>query len=164
MRSLPPAAILVFGIMLGSAMDATIKWLTLTNAVLIVVLGRYAIGAAFSAIVYWRAGAPPITGEMWRGHAWRGLFIAVSASCFFYALSVLPFAEAVALSFIFPLLVPFVAALLLRERVRASSLAAALFGFVGVIVAAQGAPTTDEAPERTLGVAAVLAAAARPAT
>ncbi|HRO02496.1 MAG TPA: DMT family transporter [Terricaulis sp.] len=160
MHALPPAAILVFAIMLGSAMDATIKWLTLTNAVLIVVLGRYVTGALFSGLIYWRAGAPVITAEMWRGHAWRGLFIAASASGFFYALSVLPFAEAVALSFIYPLIIPFVAAALLRERVRASSFGAALIGFVGVIVAAQGAPSAEEAPDYALGVAAVLASAA----
>jgi len=160
MRALPPAMLLVFGILLGSMMDATIKWLTLTNAVLIVVLGRYVFGAFFSALVYWRAGKPAISAEMWRGHAWRGLFIAVSASGFFYALSVLPFAEAVALSFIYPLIIPFVAALLLGERVRASSLVAALIGFAGVIVAAQNAPSAAEAPHYAIGLAAVLVSAA----
>ena len=160
MRALSPALVLTFGIMLGSAMDATIKYLTIASPVLIVVLGRYAFGSLFSALAYWRAGAPKITADMWRGHAWRGLFIAAAASTFFYALSVLPFAEAVALSFIYPLIIPFVAALLLGERVRVTSLIAALIGFAGVAVAAQGAPSPADSPQHSLGVISVLCSAA----
>lgn len=159
MRALSPAFVLGIGIMLGSAMDATIKYLTQTNPVLIVVLGRYAFGAMFSALVYWRAGAPAITCAMWRGHLWRGVFIAAAASGFFYALSVLPFAEAVAISFIYPLIIPFAAALILRERVRGASLFAALIGFAGVLIAATGAPDGAQSPERAWGVASVLASA-----
>lgn len=159
MGALPPALILTFAIVLGSAMDATIKYLTIASPVLLVVLGRYGFGALFSGLVYWRAGAPRITGEMWRGHMWRAVFIAGAATGFFYALSVLPFAEAVAISFIYPLIIPFIAALLLKERVRGSSLVAALIGFAGVIVAAQGAPSLEESPQHALGVASVLVSA-----
>lgn len=160
MHGLPPALILVFGIMLGAAMDATIKHLTLSNPVLIVVLGRYVIGSAFSAVIWQRAGAPKVTAEMWRAHAWRGFFIASTATAFFWSLTVLPLAEAVALSFVYPLIVPFVAAVLIRERVRPTSFIAALIGFGGVIIAAQGAPSAEEAPMYAWGVVAVLVSAA----
>ena len=46
---------------------------------------------------------------MWRAHGVRGFLIAACAVTFFWALSVLPLAEAVTLSFIYPLLAPFVA-------------------------------------------------------
>ncbi|HRK63294.1 MAG TPA: DMT family transporter [Terricaulis sp.] len=160
MHALSPALVLVVAIMFGSAMDATIKHLTATNAVLIVLLGRYFFGALFSSGVYLRAGRPPISAEMWRAHALRGFVIAATASAFFWALSVLPLAEAVALSFIYPLIVPFVAALVLREPVRPSSLIAAGIGFAGVIVAAQGAPSAEENPLHAWGVASVLVSAA----
>lgn len=159
MAGASPFVVLLLAILLGSAMDGTIKYLTIASPVLIVVLGRYGFGALFSALAYWRAGAPPISGAMWRGHLWRAVFIAGAATGFFYALSVLPFAEAVTISFIYPLIIPFAAALLLGERVRASSLIAAAIGFAGVIVAAQGAPSTAESPEHALGVAAVLVSA-----
>jgi S-adenosylmethionine uptake transporter len=74
-------------------------------------------------------------------------------------LSVLPLAEAVTLSFIYPLLAPFVARLVLKERVRPSSVICALVGFAGVIVAMQGAPSEAESPQHDLGVAAVLVSA-----
>ena len=82
------------------------------------------------------------------------------AVTFFWALSVLPLAEAVTLSFIYPLLAPFVASLLLKERIRASSVISAVVGFAGVIVAMQGAPSEAESPQHDLGVAAVLVSAA----
>ena len=159
MRGLSPALVLTIAIVFGAAMDATIKHLTQTNPVLLVVFGRYLLGAVFSAGAYLRAGAPPIRLAVWRAHMVRGMFIAATASAFFWSLTVLPLAEAVALSFVYPLIVPFVAAVMIGERVRPTSLIAAGAGFVGVIIAAQGAPSAAEAPQHGLGVAAVLISA-----
>ncbi len=68
-----PAALLALAVLAGSAMDATIKRLAETNHVLLVVLGRYLFGALFSVAIWARAGAPPISAEMWRVHSLRGL-------------------------------------------------------------------------------------------
>ena len=159
-RAFPPALVLVLAIIAGACMDATIKYLSQTNPVLLVAFGRYLFGAIFSFGIYWQAGRPAISAEMWRAHGVRGFLIAACAVTFFWALSVLPLAEAVTLSFIYPLLAPFVASLLLKERIRASSVACALIGFAGVIVAMQGAPSEVESPRHDLGVAAVLISAA----
>lgn len=156
----PPALILLVAITAGAAMDATIKYLAQTNHVLIVTLGRYVFGALFSLAIWVQAGKPGVTAEMWRAHIARGFVIAGCATTFFWALTVLPLAEAVTLSFIYPLLVPFVAWIGLRERVRPRSLIAALVGFTGVIVATQGAPSVEESPLHALGVTAVLVSAA----
>ncbi|HYD73966.1 MAG TPA: DMT family transporter [Candidatus Binatia bacterium] len=156
---LSPALILVLAITAGSAMDATIKYLTQTNHVLIVTLGRYVFGAIFSLAIWWQAGKPAVTPEMWRAHALRGFVIAGCATTFFWALTILPLAEAVTLSFIYPLIVPFMAAVALRERVRPQSLVAAIVGFAGVIVATQGAPPVEQSPLHAWGVAAVLVSA-----
>lgn len=155
----PPALVLTLAIVAGASMDATIKHLTHTNHVLLVAFGRYLFGALFSALIWWRAGHPVINAEMWRAHGLRGFVIATCAVTFFWALSVLPLAEAVTLSFIYPLLAPFVAAIILKERVRASSVICALVGFAGVIVAMQGAPSEAESPQHDLGVIAVLVSA-----
>jgi drug/metabolite transporter (DMT)-like permease len=158
-RAFPPAFVLVLAIMAGACMDATIKYLSQTNPVLLVAFGRYLFGAIFSFGIYWQAGRPAISAEMWRAHGVRGFLIAACAVTFFWALSVLPLAEAVTLSFIYPLLAPFVASLLLKERIRPSSLLCAAIGFAGVIVAMQGAPSEAESPQHDLGVAAVLVSA-----
>jgi S-adenosylmethionine uptake transporter len=158
-RAIPPALVLTLAIVAGSAMDATIKHLSLTNHVLLVAFGRYLFGTIFSAGIWWRAGRPRISAEMWRAHGLRGFVIAATAVTFFWALSILPLAEAVTLSFIYPLLAPFVAWLVLKERVRASSVVCALIGFAGVIVAMQGAPSEAESPQHDLGVIAVLVSA-----
>jgi drug/metabolite transporter (DMT)-like permease len=156
---LPPALVLTLAIVAGSAMDATIKHLSMTNHVLLVAFGRYLFGAVFSLMIWARAGRPVITREMWRAHGVRGFVIAACAVTFFWALSVLPLAEAVTLSFIYPLLAPFVAWVILKERVRPSSVICALVGFAGVIVAMQGAPSEAESPQHDLGVIAVLVSA-----
>jgi S-adenosylmethionine uptake transporter len=158
-RALPPALVLTLAIMAGASMDATIKFLTQTNHVLLVAFGRYLFGALFSLMIYWRAGRPPISAEMWRAHGLRGFVIATCAVTFFWALSVLPLAEAVTLSFIYPLLAPFVAAVILKERIRPASVICAVIGFAGVIIAMQGAPSEAESPQHDLGVIAVLVSA-----
>lgn len=158
-KSPPPALILTLAIAAGAAMDATIKHLTQTNHVLLVAFGRYLFGAVFSCGIWLHARRPVITAEMWRAHGLRGFVIAGCATTFFWALSVLPLAEAVTLSFIYPLIVPFVAWPVLGERVRPASVFAALVGFGGVLVAMQGAPPAAESPQHALGVAAVLVSA-----
>jgi S-adenosylmethionine uptake transporter len=158
-RTLPPALVLTLAILAGASMDATIKFLSQTNHGLLVAFGRYLFGTLFSFAIYWRAGMPPIGAEMWRAHSVRGFLIAGCAVTFFWALSVLPLAEAVALSFVYPLLAPFVASVLLKERLRPASLICAVIGFGGVIVAMQGAPSDAESPQHDLGVTAVLISA-----
>lgn len=156
---LPPALVLTLAILAGASMDATIKHLLQTNHVLLVSFGRYLFGAIFSGLIWWRAGKPVITKEMWRAHGLRGFVIAICAVTFFWSLKVLPLAEAVTLSFIYPLLAPFVAFVILKERIRISSVICALVGFVGVIVAMQGAPSEAESPMHDIGVIAALLAA-----
>ncbi|MBC7769244.1 MAG: DMT family transporter [Phycisphaerales bacterium] len=155
----PPALVLTLAIFAGASMDATIKWLGESNHILLVGFARYAIGTVFAYGIWVHAGRPIITAEMWRAHSARGFVVAATAMTFFWALTVLPLAEAVTLSFIYPLIVPFVAWPMLGERVRASSLIAALLGFAGVILAMQGAPSSEESPQHALGVIAVLASA-----
>jgi drug/metabolite transporter (DMT)-like permease len=159
-RALSPALLLVLAISAGAAMDATIKHLTQTNHVLMVTLGRYVFGTLFSFIIWRHARSPKVTMEMWRAHGLRGFVIAGCATTFFWALSVLPLAEAVTLSFIYPLIVPFVAWVMLGERARWQSMGAALVGFGGVLIATLGAPSVEESPQHALGVVAVLVSAA----
>ena len=156
MRAFPPLLVMVAAIAAGATMDATIKYLAQTNAVLLVTLARYAFASAISFGVWIHAGSPRITAIMWRGHMVRGIIIAGCAVAFFWALTVLPLAEAVTISFIYPLIVPFVARVMLGEEVRPSAVVAALIGFGGVLIAVSGAPASEQNQQHTLGLAAVL--------
>jgi S-adenosylmethionine uptake transporter len=156
MRAFPPLLIMLAAIAAGATMDATIKYLAQTNPVLIVALARYAFASVIALAVWWHAGRPRITPVMWRGHALRGVIIAFSAVTFFWSLTVLPLAEAVTISFIYPLIAPFVARAMLGEQVRPSAVIAAVIGFAGVLIAVFGTPSTEATEQHTLGLIAVL--------
>ncbi len=66
-------------------------------------------------------------------HLARSLFGLAAMYCFFYALSVLPLADAVLLNFTAPLFIPFIAMLWLGERVSRRIGAAIIVGFTGVL-------------------------------
>lgn len=151
-----PALILLAGIACGSAMDGTIKFLAQTNNVLLVTFSRYVFGGLFSLIPWIHAGRPAISWTMARAHLMRGAVVASCSVGFFWGLTVLPLAEAVTLSFIYPLIVPFIAKVMLGEHVRPTSIVAAMIGFVGVLVAVQGGPSAETSPLHGYGVAAVL--------
>jgi drug/metabolite transporter (DMT)-like permease len=155
---LSPVVLALLGTALLCVMDAVIKHLSLTNSALAIAFGRYVFGAAAAGAIWNAAGRPKITLEMLRAHAVRGVLIATSAWCFFYALGKLELVEAITLGFLAPLLIPFAAWALLGEKVRASSLGAGVLGFVGAVIAANGAPIEDQSHDRVLGIAAALTA------
>lgn len=156
---LSPVALAVIGTALLCVMDAVIKHLSLSNGALAIALGRYVFGAIAAGAIWNAAGRPKITMEMVRAHAFRGVLIATSAACFFFALGKLELVEAITLGFLAPLLIPFAAWALLGERVRLVSLGAGIIGFAGAAIAANGAPLEQQSHERVMGIAAALTAA-----
>jgi S-adenosylmethionine uptake transporter len=148
--------ILLAAIAFGSAMDAAIKYLCQTNNVALVTTGRYLFGALFSLIPWLHAGRPPIGRDVLLAHVPRGVMVALCGVTFFWGLTVLPLAEAVTISFIYPLMAPFIAKAMLGEHVRVSSIVAASIGFAGVLAAMIGAPSIAASPMHAYGVAAVL--------
>lgn len=131
-----------------------------------------AVGA-YSTLVVRGAMAFSLTGAIWatqnprwpapavlKVHLQRGVVGAFTALTFFSALVHLPMAEAIALSFVSPLLALALAAVVLKEQVGPRAIAAAVLGMVGVLVIVGGrigrASMSDEA---VLGVALVLVSA-----
>jgi S-adenosylmethionine uptake transporter len=155
-----PILLAVGGVGVLCAMDAVVKHLSLLYAVPMVLLLRYVCALPFVAGGWWLAGRPPVTREMLPFHAARAVVILMSALTFFWALTKLPLAEAIVITFIAPLMVPLFAAVLLKEPLRRDATVAGLLGFAGVLVAVQGAPAGADTPVRTLAVAACLFAAA----
>lgn len=161
LRAAPAAPMIAVSIAvaLGAMLDATIKHLGTEIPALMIAFGRFFAGTFAAGAIFLFAGARRITATQWRFHAGRGVIIVVSATTFFYALTLMPLVEAIVIGFLAPLLVPFVAWLLLKERPGRDSLVAALAGFAGAALAMSGAPHADAAyPDRALGVIAALVA------
>lgn len=154
-----PFAVCCLGVALFSVMDAAMKGLSLS-------IGLY-------NALFWRAVAGSILGlvlmllfrQRWpnrsvlRIHLLRGTVVAAMAALFFWSLMRLPLAEAIALSFIAPLIALFLAALLLKEKVGRQAVLASILGLAGVAVILSGKLRGDYAADALLGVAAVLASA-----
>lgn len=154
-----PMVAVTIAVALGAMLDATIKHLGTDVPALMIAFGRFFAGTFAAGAIFLIAGARRITATQLRFHAARGLVIVVSATTFFYALTVMPLVEAIVIGFLAPLLVPFVAWLLLKERPGKDSLMAAIAGFAGAALAMTGAPPSAEAfPDRGLGVIAALVA------
>ncbi|BCM87385.1 DMT family transporter [Methylobacterium indicum] len=162
--SSPASAILLaaLGIGLLSLMDATIKGLSDRYGVTEIAFSRYLVGTLVMAgvLAVLRPGWP--SAETWRTNGVRAVLVVATALCFFHGLSVLPLAEALALSFLSPIFIALFAALLLRERVRPPVWAGLVVGFlgVGIVVAGQvGAEGVARGAGSAWGIAAILASA-----
>ncbi len=137
-------------------LDACVKALSADHHVLLIAFARYGL-ATLVALAIWRhAGAPAITADTWKRHAFRGVLATISGTSFFLGLQLLPLVEAVTLGFVASLLIAPAAQLMLGERMKPVNAAAACIGFLGVVIAAQGAPDPAQARNQLLGVAAVM--------
>jgi drug/metabolite transporter (DMT)-like permease len=100
-----------------------------------VVFFRNLFGLLVLLPILWQRGGRIELQTAYPGlHLVRSLFGLAAMYCFFYALSVLPLADAVLLNFTAPLFIPFVAMLWLGEGVSGRLWAAIVIGFSGVLL------------------------------
>lgn len=155
----PFTAVLVcaFAIFLLSAMDAVMKGLVLAVGVYNTVLWRSTLATLVSGPV-WMAG-PRVwpTPQVLKLHIQRAVTIGIILITFFWGLARLPLAEAIALSFIAPLIALFMAAVMLGERIRKQAIWASLAGIAGVVIVMAGQfGRASYGPDAILGSAAIL--------
>ncbi|MDX3900515.1 MAG: DMT family transporter [Sphingobium sp.] len=154
-----PFAVCCVGVALFSVMDAAMKGLSLSiglyNALLWRAMAGTLLGLALMIVLRQRWPAAPVL----RLHLLRGSVVAVMALAFFWALMRLPLAEAIALSFIAPLVALYLAALLLKERIGRGAIAASLLGLVGVAVILSGRMRGSYDADALAGAGAVLVSA-----
>jgi S-adenosylmethionine uptake transporter len=141
-------------------MDALIKVLTARYPTLEIAFLRYLFGLAGAAVYagWARPGWP--TREATLHNSLRALLIVVIATSFFFALGRLPLADAIALSFISPVLTALLGALVLGERLDwrvAVALAAGFAGMLLIVGGSLGATRYDN--DVLIGAAAVLVSA-----
>ncbi|WP_336979821.1 DMT family transporter [Altererythrobacter fulvus] len=159
-HSLAPFVAIAVSIAFYSVMDGAMKFASLELGAYSATFWRNALGAAIVLPMWLREGARRPNWPQMKLHLMRGTVSAGVATTFFYGLIRLPLAEAIAISFIAPLIALFLAALVLKEKVGRQAIGASALGLVGVLVIALG--RTGEAnahPEASLGVAAVLVSA-----
>lgn len=160
--SIKPILAALAGIALYSAMDAVMKSASIAIGAYSAYLLRCAIGFVIIApIWWWRGGKLPVRA-VWRVHLVRGVVVAFMGWTFFASLVHLPLAEAIAISFVAPLIALYLSAILLGEQIERRAVVAALLGLAGVIVIVGdrlGRQTmTDDAAKglALIGISAIL--------
>ena len=151
-------AVATLGIALFSAMDAVMKGLSIAIGAYNAVFWRMLIGLALSSLLYLTRRPPSPSREAMRFHLIRGLVGSVMALTFFWGIARLPLAEAVALTFVAPLLSLYLAAVFLKEPVGRQAVLASVIGFAGVLVIV-GARAGTPGDRDLWGAASVLVSA-----
>lgn len=153
-----PILAAALGIALFAGMDASMKAVALAVGAYSGMLWRQLFATSFSAPAYFFSRIAWPSRAALRFHVMRGAVGAVMAVLWFHGLSRLPMAEAIALSFIAPLIALFLAAVMLGERISRQSIWASLLGLSGMLVLLW-ARLGSGGERHADGVAAILASA-----
>ena len=152
---LPYAAVLG-AIALLSLMDAVMKGASLLIGAYSTLVVRSVFGLALAAPLWLSSGTGWPAAPVVRLHVLRGVVVTGMSFTFFWGLTRLPLAEAIAISFTAPLVALYLAALLLGERIGKGAVGASLIGLVGVVMIAAGRMEGNATPASGWGIAAVL--------
>jgi S-adenosylmethionine uptake transporter len=108
------------------------------------------------AVLFFGTRAPWPARSTFKLHLLRGSIAAIMALSFFWGLARVPIAEAIALSFIAPLITLYLAAVMLGEKISRDAILATVMGFAGVLVILSARATGEFKPEILKGIAAIL--------
>lgn len=155
-----PTLAAMLGLALFAVMDGFMKAASIAIGSYAAIFWRNLLGAGLMAPLWlWRRKRWPDRTALCL-HALRGAVAAGMSVLFFYGLVRTPMAEAMALSFIAPLIALFLAAAHLGEKVSARAVAGSLLGLGGVAVIGLGKVGTGQHdPEAIKGLLAILASA-----
>ena len=147
------------GIALYSVMDALMKGLGLAIGAYSALFWRLVAGTAIAVPIY-LLSRPVFPGAaVVKVHLARSAVVAVMAIAFFWGITRVPLAEAIALSFIAPLIALGLAAVFLKERIGRRSVLGSLLGLAGVGVILAGRLEGAHGEGALLGIGAVLLSA-----
>lgn len=140
-----------------SLMDALMKGASLAIGAYSAAFLRSLFGVLLIAPLWLTRGGRWPSPEVLRVHLLRGVCGSFMGLTFFYALTKLPLAETIAISFIAPLIALYLAAIFLKERIRRAAIWAAVLGFAGTIVIVGGRVGAEAMNgEALLGLASIL--------
>ena len=142
-----PLIIALIAIAMGSGIDALVKGIAPGAGLHHLLAWRFLFGGLIALAVFRAQKRPVPPWEAVRFHTFRGLIQLGGAFTFFYALLHLPLAVATIIGFTAALMVPFLAWLLMGERVSPVALIATGIGFAGAALAVTGRPQSGQVSE-----------------
>ena len=155
-----PLLAVIAAIGLLTLMDAFMKSAALAVGAYSALLLRAPIGFGVAAPTWLLTGGKWPERAVLRIHLIRGVVVAAMAFLFFFSLTRLPMAQALAMSFVAPLIALFLAGILLGERVGSRAVVGALLALGGVGVILAGKIWRESMGDgAALGIAAVLGSA-----
>lgn len=142
-----------------SIMDAVMKHLVLAIGIVAVSIWRAAANMTIATALYLpqREGWPP--RSRMKIHVWRSVIITVMAFLFFWGIGRVALAQAIALTFIAPLLALLLAALTLHEKIGSRSIAGSIVAFAGVLTIVLGQVRAEVSHDVLLGTGAIIGSA-----
>ncbi len=157
--SIVPYGVATLGIATFSTMDVIMKGLSISLGAYNAMLWRMLVGIVLGGALFFLSGTRLPARSTFKLHALRGAIAAFMATSFFWGLARVPLAEAVALSFIAPLITLYLAAVLLGEKISKQAIAATIMGFLGVLVILSARIAGEYQSEALKGSAAILVSA-----
>jgi S-adenosylmethionine uptake transporter len=151
------AALAAVGVL--SIMDAVMKGLVIAIGVYAVSIWRSLMTLAIAAALYLPHRLEWPNRATLKIHVWRGVIVMIMALLFFWGIGRVPLAQAIALTFIAPLIALVLAAASLHEHIGSRSIFGSIAAFSGVLVIVYGQATGTLGPEVLLGSAAILGSA-----
>lgn len=151
------AALAAVGIL--SIMDALMKALVLGIGIYAVSIWRSVMGLLLAGGLYLPRRAQWPRRKTLRIHVARGVIVTVMAFLFFWGIARVPLAQAIALTFIAPLIALLLAALFLHEHIGRRSIVGSAAAFAGVLVIVLGQARAELGPDVLLGTAAIIGSA-----
>jgi len=142
-----------------SVMDAVMKHLVIAIGILAVSVWRSLLNLSIAAGLYLPRRLPRPSRSTLKIHIGRGVLTTIMALLFFWGLARVPIAQAIALTFIAPLIALLLAALFLGEKIGPRSIGGSFTAFAGVVVIVLGQARAELGPGVLLGTLAVLGSA-----
>lgn len=138
----PPSSAIVQGLVFAlagyvllSIGDAVVKTMTPHWPAPAIAALRYLLGTIGLGVILWvREGPAAFRMGHYALHGGRALAVSFSAICFFIGITLIPLADATAMTFVMPMLTSWLAAIFLKERVSRPVWIASLLAFAGVMM------------------------------
>lgn len=156
--------VLAFGVALAavgvlSVMDAVMKALVLAIGLYATSVWRALVGLFLSSLLYLPRRKAWPSHKIIRLHIARGVVVTAMGLLFFFGLGRIPMAQAIALTFIAPLIALFLAAVTLGEQVGKRTILASITAFAGVVIIVAGQASTKLGEGVLVGTFAILGSA-----
>jgi drug/metabolite transporter (DMT)-like permease len=121
-----------------------------------IMLYRSLIGIIIVLVIGGAAGRlGDVTMRHMRIHGLRNVFHFAGQNLWFYAITVIPLAQVFALEFTSPFWVMLLSALILSERLTPNRIAAAVLGFIGILIVTRPSPETLHIGQLAAALAAI---------